>query len=257
MIKDALKEIRESTKMNKKEFADSIGVKYTTYNGYETGTREPDSDFLILISKKFDVSIDYILGLQDRKEMLHAYQLRSDEFEHIKKYRDLDDHGRESVNIILDRETQRVKSLANMQKQLSTQSTYVIELEKATRPHYTISYYQKLASAGSGEYLFDNVPTDTIDVPVTALSEQADFAIGVNGNSMEPTYYDGDKVYVRLTEEIPTGHIGVFTRGNECFIKELGNDRLISHNHAGGYKDIPASEEIKLVGEVLGKVEEI
>ena len=59
MIKDALKEIRESTKMNKKEFADSIGVKYTTYNGYETGTREPDSDFLILISKKFDVSIDY------------------------------------------------------------------------------------------------------------------------------------------------------------------------------------------------------
>ena len=175
----------------------------------------------------------------------------------IEKYRVLDDYGKETVNFILDRETQRVKSLANMQKQLSDQSSYVIELEKVTRPHYTISYYQKLASAESGEYLFDNVPTDTIDVPVTALSEQADFAIGVNGNSMEPTYYDGDKVYVRLTEEIPTGHIGVFTRGNECFIKELGNDRLISHNHAGGYKDIPASEEIKLVGEVLGKVEEI
>ena len=47
MIGDKLKEIRERTGMNKKEFAEYIGVKYTTYNGYETGAREPASDFLI------------------------------------------------------------------------------------------------------------------------------------------------------------------------------------------------------------------
>ena len=34
MIGDKLKEIRERTGMNKKEFAEYIGVKYTTYNGY-------------------------------------------------------------------------------------------------------------------------------------------------------------------------------------------------------------------------------
>ena len=55
MIKDKLKEIRENIGMNKKEFANCIGIKYTTYNGYETGAREPDSDFLILIAQKFDV----------------------------------------------------------------------------------------------------------------------------------------------------------------------------------------------------------
>ena len=66
IICDRLKEIREKHGMNKKEFADYLGLKYTTYNNYETGTREPASDFLILISKKFDVSIDYLFGLNDK-----------------------------------------------------------------------------------------------------------------------------------------------------------------------------------------------
>ena len=85
MIGVKLKEIREKTGMNKKEFADYIGIKYTTYNNYETEAREPASDFLILISTKFDVSIDYLLGMQDTKDITHAYQLKSSEFEHIKK----------------------------------------------------------------------------------------------------------------------------------------------------------------------------
>lgn len=250
MIKDKLKEIREKTGMNKKEFANFIQAKYTTYNGYETGSREPDSDFLILISKKFDVSIDYMLGLQEEKEILHAYELKSLEYEHIKKYRDLDDHGKESVDIVLARESQRVKSIHEMQTQLSS---CMAELKKATTPRRIISYYQTLASAGSGEYLFDSIPTDTIEVPITELSEQADFVIGVNGHSMEPIYNDGEKVYVAITDEIPTGSIGIFITGSECYIKELGHEKLISHNKA--YPDIPGTDEIKLVGRVLGKVE--
>lgn len=110
MISDKLKEIREKTGMNKKDFADSLGVKYTTYNNYEVGTREPASDFLIMISKKFDISIDYIMGLSDEKEKSHHYQLKSSEYEHIKKYRDLDDHGKEMVNLVLDKESDRCES---------------------------------------------------------------------------------------------------------------------------------------------------
>ena len=58
MIGEKLKELREKTGLNKKEFAQYLGLKYTTYNNYETESREPSSDFLILISEKFDVSID-------------------------------------------------------------------------------------------------------------------------------------------------------------------------------------------------------
>ena len=111
MIGDKLKEIRENIHMNKKEFATYIGTKYTTYNGYETGTREPDSDFLIMISQKFDISIDYILGLQDEKEIRRSYELKSHEYEHIKKYRALDPIGQSHVNSVLDWETTRLSSL--------------------------------------------------------------------------------------------------------------------------------------------------
>lgn len=68
---------------------------------------------------------------------------------------------------------------------------------------------------------------------------------------------DGEKVFVEKAEEIPTGSIGVFLRGNDCFIKELGIDRLISHNpNKETYPDIPASEDVRCVGLVLGKVED-
>ena len=59
MISERLKTLRENTQMNKKEFAAFLGMKYTTYNNYETGSREPSSDFLIMLSKKFDISIDF------------------------------------------------------------------------------------------------------------------------------------------------------------------------------------------------------
>ncbi len=254
MIGERLKEIREQTGMNKKEFADFIGIKYTTYNNYETEAREPASDFLILISTKFDVSIDYILGLQVEKEILHSYKLKSSEFEHIKKYRDLDNHGREHINSVLEWETKRMAALSDMQKQLNEKEMHISKLNITELPTRIITYYQKLASAGNGEYLFDDVPTDMIKVVDNELSDRADFVIGVNGDSMEPTYYDGDKVYVSKTDSIPVGSIGIFTRGNECFIKELGNNCLISHNKK--YNDIPANDEIRLVGEVLGKVVE-
>ena len=138
MIGIKLKEIRESTGMNKKEFAQYLGLKYTTYNGYETEAREPSSDFLILISGKFDVSIDYLLGLKGESEILHSYQLRSGEYGHIKKYRDLDDFGRETVDIALDRETERVTSLKRQKERIeeleNTHSSTVIDIQ----PHLEV-----------------------------------------------------------------------------------------------------------------------
>lgn len=108
MLNDKLKELRERQGLNKKEFASFLGLKYTTYNNYETGLREPSSDFLILVSEKLNVSIDYLLGLKDDKEILHSYKLLSEEYEHIKKYRKLDTHGKDMVDTVLQKEYDRV-----------------------------------------------------------------------------------------------------------------------------------------------------
>ena len=57
-----LKAFRESIGMTQKDFAESIGVAKTTYNNYEKGIRDPKSDFWIAVSRKYGVSINYLLG---------------------------------------------------------------------------------------------------------------------------------------------------------------------------------------------------
>lgn len=50
------------------------------------------------------------------------------------------------------------------------------------------------------------------------------------------------------------GDIGIFMINNECFIKEVGEDGLISHNPK--YDIISGNENIECIGKVLGKVTE-
>ena len=85
------------------------------------------------------------------------------------------------------------------------------------------------------------------------FQDGADFVIGVSGDSMEPDYSDGDIVYVRKVTELKQGEVGIFTIGNECFIKELGADRLISRNKS--YDDIKGNEDVRLIGKVIGKAQ--
>lgn len=69
MICDRIKAAREKTGMSARKFAETIGLKYTTYYGYETGAREPGADTLALLVKHLNVSSDYILGIESNKEI--------------------------------------------------------------------------------------------------------------------------------------------------------------------------------------------
>ena len=255
MIHDKLKEIRETTGMNKKEFAQYLGMKYTTYNNYETGAREPSSDFLILISTKFDVSVDYILGTQDEKEILHSYELKSFEFEHIKKYRFISTHspdGASVINTVLNREY-------SIAEKIKKQKEYIVKSVDAF-PQNTaynadirlINYYYRLASAGTGQIVFDMPPTDKIEIPDIPEYKKVDYAIGVNGNSMEPEFSNGDILLIEMTEEIDIGEIGIFIVDNESYVKKLGNGELISLNP--DYENIQLTENSRCMGKVVGSL---
>ena len=237
---------RKLAGLNQKEFAAKLGAAPSRVSSWETGANSTDIDTLFKICEILNVSINDMCEIYPDANIMLSYL----EQELINKYRSLDPYGKETVSYILDRECERVSSLQKQKERIE-------ELESENTPQRIIAYYQRLASAGSGDYLFDDIPTDFIRVRSTAISRQADFVIGVNGRSMEDTYHDGDRVFVKKLTEIDIGDIGVFTRGNDCFIKELGTDRLISHNQdKDAYPDIPASDDIRLVGKVLGIVDE-
>lgn len=60
-----LKALRDSLNMTQEEFGKSIGLAKSTYNNYETGVRKPKSDFWIAIAQKYNVSIDYLMGIEN------------------------------------------------------------------------------------------------------------------------------------------------------------------------------------------------
>ena len=95
MIGDNLKLIRESEKLNKRQMAQLLDLPYTTYNNYETGTRDPNSDILIKLSETFDVSVDFLLGRETNSKYLNDKK-------YIDKYQSLDDKSKNLVNIIID-----------------------------------------------------------------------------------------------------------------------------------------------------------
>ena len=100
-----LKELRETTGLSARKFAEELGIPYTTYCGYETGAREPGSDFLIKVAERFGVSVDYIIGRSCNDSFLSPSEL-----EHIKKYRRIDSDGKKTVDMVLDQLVQKAEA---------------------------------------------------------------------------------------------------------------------------------------------------
>ena len=65
MLKIRLKHTRIIRNLTQQNMADALGIALRSYQRYEEGTTEPNLDNLILISKKLEVSTDYLLGLTD------------------------------------------------------------------------------------------------------------------------------------------------------------------------------------------------
>lgn len=240
-----LKGLRTSCGLTQKEVAEKLGRKQQIVGHWETGYAQPDANTLFTLCDIYGITVDDAFGFHKNNAISPS------EYEHIKKYRDLDSHGKEMVDFTLLKEWERSTADPKPENKTSSATAEII-------PMRFLSYYQRMASAGRGEYLFSDIPTEVIAVPDTPLSRKADFVIGVSGRSMEDTYFDGDKVLVEKTHNVPIGEIGIFIRETECFIKEVGENRLISHNkNKEQYPDIiPDERRIDTIGIVLGKVGE-
>lgn len=109
-FKDRLKEARLSRGLTQEQIAKQIGVAKSTFTGYEKGNSEPS---MLTISKIMNVlKVDANFLWQDETNSLTELVVSLDEKALLRKYRDLDDHGREMVDFTLDKEYERSKALA-------------------------------------------------------------------------------------------------------------------------------------------------
>lgn len=236
-FKERLKEARLMNNMTQEQIADLIGVAKSTFTGYEKGNSEPN---MLTVSKIMNVlKVDANFLWQDDTDF--PMQVSYEEIKHIEKYRALDQHGQETVSYILEQETKRVKQIE----------------QAASAPAATrmINYYYKLASAGTGQIVFDMPPTKRIEIPAIPEYRKADYAIGVNGISMEPVYHDGDTLLVEMTDHVEIGEIGIFLVNGESFVKKREETELRSLNPDS--PNVPLNESARCLGRVIGKLESI
>ena len=57
-----ISQLRQAMGISMKEAARRLRLPYTTYVGYEKGTREPAADTLLSLADFFGVSLEYLLG---------------------------------------------------------------------------------------------------------------------------------------------------------------------------------------------------
>lgn len=140
------------------------------------------------------------------------------------------------------------------------QSEYIKHLETAEHNDNKLSdvdmrlinYYYRVASAGTEQIIFDMPPTKRIEIPNTPKYRKVDYAIGVNGNSMEPLYHDGDILLVEMRDDVEIGEVGIFRVNGESYVKKLGETELISLNPDS--KNIPLNESAGCMGKVIDKL---
>ncbi|EOS68701.1 hypothetical protein C818_03510 [Lachnospiraceae bacterium MD308] len=244
---EKLKAARVESGLKQSELAKKLNTTGNTISNWENNVSKPDLDTLSFICGILHVTASYFLEATIPEDEVSIPELKL-----IKKYRFISTHspdGASVVDMVLNREYAIAEKLREQKEQLEKVQKMDMEVAEEIVPLRLWAYYGKIACAGTG-FIFDDIPSDTVQAP----DANADFIIGVNGNSMEPDYSDGEKLYIKKVERINPGEVGIFTINNECFLKEYGENGLVSRNKK--YDDIPGNEDVRLIGKVVGKVEE-
>lgn len=92
-----LKQLRQKHKLTQSELADILGLKPTAISNYESNRNEPSFEKLIALSKYFDVSCDYLLGLSDSYLPVGGEVLDKDIVDFFNMYQQLDENSTKDI----------------------------------------------------------------------------------------------------------------------------------------------------------------
>ena len=237
-MKNNFKQIREENGLTQKDCADKFGLTLRAWQSYEQGVSEPKYEVLCRIADEFNVSTDYLLGRTEIKAMAggspeEQLDVTAAEQEIIRRYTEFP----ENVRLLL---LETIRKLVGLPEAADVRPVIVF-----TRCH------RMKASAGAGFDLYNADEWRDIRIYDCPEAQDADFAVEVDGRSMEPDYLDGEIVFIKLADEVPVGFVGLFIHDGKGYIKERGEKCLISRNPE--YENICG--ECKTVGAVIGKAE--
>ena len=248
---DRINILKQKKHLTNDQLSKKSGIPMGTLSKLMAGiTYSPKLSNIISICEALDCSIDYLIYGTEKTD---GFSPEGEEVALIKKYRELDSHGKDIVYTILSKEHDRIiteKDHTSHRATVFPEFSPSVEQRKKT---FKIPLYDLPVSAGIGSYL-DSSDAEKVTILYSEQTKDAGFALRVSGNSMEPKYHNGDFILVKELPTVSEGELGIFVLDGEGFFKKFGGDRLISLNP--DYKDIILSDysDIACKGKVIGKV---
>ena len=231
-----LKEIRKAKGIGQEKVSEDLGISLRAYQNYEYGAREPNLEMLCKLADYFNVTTDYLLGRAPQTDAMALLISQTDvSLETLtKQFEALPEDGKVLMIAIIR----------------ALNETRDIRYPKKKPRTVWIKQHQNKAAAGFG-YLLENddewYDVEVIDNPKVS---EADFAVEIDGDSMEPDYHNGDLALIKLDPDVPVGEVGLFVLDGMGYIKERGKKCLISINP--DYDDIELDSSARCIGLVIG-----
>ena len=259
---DRIKKLKSEKKMTNDKLAELTGIPLGTLSKILAGISDsPKLSNMVLIAEALECSLDYIVS--GTPENHNNYTLNRAEIELVEAYRALDGLGRELLAMVAAKEAERCRITATSQE-IAKKETVEKRAKILATPSRVLSstnglgrrsvlLYNLPVSAGPGVYLDDSA-AEEINIPDNEKTAEADYALRISGNSMEPKYRDGDILLVRNADSIDVGELGIFLLEGCGFFKVFGGDRLLSLNPSYGPILLKDFADVQCKGQVVGKL---
>lgn len=142
-LKDILRGLREQKQVSMDKMCEDLNNVYnvsiakSTISKWENGKAEPSLAYARILTKYFNVTLDYLLGLE-KEEMYNFNKLSKEETTLIENYNKLNSKGKERLLDYSDDLTTNIKYIDNSNNEISATKDNVIELNKQNE-EYTLA----------------------------------------------------------------------------------------------------------------------
>ena len=264
---EQVKKVKNEKGITNEKLSSRSGIPFSTINKIlSNDAANPKLDVVIAIATALDCPISYLI---DGEGEFVNESLSEEEKSFIRNFRQLDSHGKELVTLVLSKEAERLQLRSdNNAKPAKAESAnakilHFSDLSNSgfSKPNATsadshsriLPLFDLPVSAGLGVFL-DSDSTETLEIKLTKTTSQADFALRISGDSMEPTFSNGEILLVKSQESVDFGELGIFIGDGEGYFKRFMGDCLRSLNPS--YEDIPLSrfKTLSCCGKVIGQL---
>lgn len=124
-----LRQLRIDARMTQKEVAEALGKSQPLIGHWETGYSQPDANTLFTLYSLYGTTVDKAFGF-DSEDNLTRYEISF-----IEKFRRLDNHGKELMSILLEKELQRCTA-----SQSQTDANAAIDISNRNLPEINAAH---------------------------------------------------------------------------------------------------------------------